>query len=266
VQSFATSQGNGQPVYKEPSGLTFANDGTSGSLGPPPDLYGGMFGTAPCIDYWSSVPQGADRVAPKPGNMNGWGDGVFYSGSDVILDRTNLNKGHITLYVDGDVYIKDDIAYDTNSAWTSPDQIPSFRLIVHGVIYIDKGVKQLDGLYAAIPDGDYGSGGPTGTFSAPLNGTISTCSQQDGGSPVSYDPTLILTRDSTMKTDCDNPLVFNGSVSALQLWLLRTGGDVGGAPAETFNYTPDTWMAPAAGNGSAAFGDYDSVIGLPPVL
>ncbi|HEX8226621.1 MAG TPA: hypothetical protein VF572_02010 [Candidatus Saccharimonadales bacterium] len=270
IQDFVTSQDNNQPANGEPNGLTFANTNHADSVKLDAGLFGGMFGSAPCIDYWADRP---DAVTALPaGPVSGWPDGTYYVKEDVnLFGGGDIAAGRkITLFVEGNANITGNIAYRLGG-WNTRGQIPSFKLIVHGVIYIDRSVSVLDGLYAAVPESGYagtqGSPAPDNQFSAPQKGTISTCSRPAGdGNYRSYDPTKVLSTDASMASDCAGKLTFNGTASALQLWLLRTGGSVdAGTAAETFNFGPEMWLAPA-GRAEGMDDSYQSIIGLPPVL
>ncbi len=262
IQDFVTGQGNSQvPIGQETNQLTFANVNISGSVNTTAGLFGGMLGNAPCADFWNAHPAAA--TPPPGGAIGGWGSGTYYTTSNINLSGTLGVGQHVTLYVNGDVAITGNITYNT-SGWNSRGDIPSFRLIVHGVTYIDHAVTQLDGLYAAIPT--TGETTKKNNYASPNDGTISTCSRLSGGVYTSFDPSLILSSSSTMLADCGQQLVVNGSFVAQQVWLLRNFGNVGGAPAELFNYDPEIWLVQAgtaAGLGSTG---YQSIVGLPPTL
>ena len=265
IQEFVTNQDNGRTQNGEPNGLTFANkkEASSGvpDVNPSAGLYGGMFGDVPCVDYWKDKPP---LPTPLPGGpVSGWPDGDYLITANVVLGALgipdNIPDGkNIRLFVDGDVAINGDITY-ANTSWTSRKQIPSFKLIVHGSIYIKPLVGTLDGLYAAIPT--TGESNKNNQFSAPNAGTITTCSQSDF---ASYDPNLALSNGMFVACSA-RPLVFNGSVAAQQLWLLRSyGAIITGQSAEVFNYQPEIWLKPNGSKGYAP--EYQSIIGLPPVL
>lgn len=262
IQEFVTNQGNGKTSNGEPNGLTFANRAESPGLPDvnlPSGMFGGMSGDAPCVDYWKDRP-GAVTALPS-GPVSGWPDGNYYTTSDVNLGAANIPDGkNISLFVEGNVAISGDLTYaSATTTWANRNLIPSFKLIVHGSIFIGAGVGQLDGIYAAIPT--TGESNKNNQFSAPNAGTITTCSQS---AFTSYDPNLALSNG--MSVACSNkPLVFNGSVSAQQLWLLRSyGGIATGQPAEVFNYQPEIWLKPKGTKSYAP--QYQSIIGLPPVL
>lgn len=232
-QAFATQPRGGNM----PTALTFAN--AAGGSG-----YGGNFGsTGACADFTQS------------------GSGINTVASGTIAGKSNVTtviKDHVV----GDVFISGDIIYNTN--WATTSAIPLYQLVVEGNIYISGTVRQLDGLYAAIPDA-------TGTS----GGHIYTCA------------TAIRQPVNTTFSGCENQLVVNGAFAAKQIHFLRDCGSLirsttnessspfnsGGADpqacsannhaAEVFNYTPEQWIRGAIDSGS---NKYDSVSNMPPVL
>lgn len=153
-------------------------------------------------------------------------------------------------YVDGDVYITDNIEFAPAalSNWTSRSSIPKFRLFVRGSINIDPRVTRLDGLYVAIPTG---AGG----------GNINTCVRPGGNATL-----------------CGNKLTVFGAFVSKSIELVRHRGAVELSPAaegrgsaniaEEFVYTPDLYLnEPAISNpNQPAVGGYNYIVGLPPVL
>lgn len=266
VQDFVTGRAKGVIDGTTASQLTFANVDTANSIKPSAGLFGGMFGGAPCADLWNNHP--TTISAPPSPTIGNWPSGTYY-----ITSNLQLNAGppilpgvHLTLYVDSNVYVNGNVSYAAGP-YSNRANIPSLKLIVHGVLYIDKAVTQLDGLYAAIPDNNYAAPTTKNIFSAPRPGTISTCSTNSSGSFSSYDPSQILTTSKTMAVDCNQPLVIDGSVVAEQLWLLRTRGSLASKlPAEIVNYDPEIWLAPSGSSGAGSAQYYQSIIGLPPTL
>jgi hypothetical protein len=266
IQDFVTKQGI--PGSSETNQLTFSNKNNAGSVDLSKGLFGGMFGTAPCADYWTSKPADITKLTTvNNGSVSSATSGNYsHIGSNLSLATSTIGNGrHVTIYVEGDVAITGNITYPAGASYSDRSDIPSFRLIVHGRIFIGANVTQLDGLYVAVPDAGYADStvpaGKPSTFSAPKAGTISTCSVGF----TSLDPTALASNN--FASVCGNPLTVNGSVVAEQLWLLRTRGSLNsGIPAEVFNYSPEVWLAPSAGAGGVSGVDYQSVIGLPPVL
>jgi hypothetical protein len=210
-----------------PKRLTFAN--TSGT-------FGADWGSAQsvCYDYFNKEYNAAD--ASRPGIKKV----ADYQASNQPATETNLANGNrLTVYVTGDAILDRNITY-TSTAWASTAEIPSYRLIVKGNIFITNNVTQLDGFYFA-------------------GGNIYTCS-------------------NTAKTttfpgyeNCTNPLTVNGAFEALgsvKYW--RTGGSLAAdTPAEVFKFSPEmllgVWMN-SASDPSGADNPIQSVISLPPVF
>ena len=271
IQDFVTGQGNGQIASgTETNELTFSNQNyntSPKSVTTTNGMFGGMFGSGPCIDYWNDRPT-ALKLLPVGGLSSGTPSDIYYVNGSLTLNSVIIPAGkHITVYVKGDVAIAGDISY---ALYGSRKDIPSFKLIVNGTIFIGAGVNKLDGTYAAIPDTDAFTAGLNGgpsinDFGNPNAGTIATCSQSTALPFKSYNP-LEFTING-MATACNKQLVVTGSLVAEQIWLLRTYGTLDGAPvapAEVLNYSPEVWLS--GDTGSVRAGDYQSIIGLPPVL
>lgn len=229
ISGFASSQYINTPNL--PKYLTFANTAA--------DTYGGNFDAAPgCQDFDSGLPAAN-------------GDLTLSAGTAAPASSKVVN---------GNVYIIGSQIYSTTS-WASTQAIPYYRLVVHGNIYIGKGVKQLDGLYIATPDGD-GNGG-----------NIYTCANGIGAV------------ETTTLNGCNSQLVVNGAFIAEKVFFERDcgslvyskGGDSyvnsGGAAnqetcganhaAEVFNYSPELWLPATTPSTS---GTYNAITALPPVL
>jgi hypothetical protein len=245
----ATSLGNGGGGAAAPIGLSFANTATNATSG----QFGGSFGAVPCIpDHYAKKPA---TTSSMPASV-----GVAASGSYSGTGNFQLGGGTVTagsdvsIFVDGDVFISSNITYGGSGSWTNAD-IPMFRLVARGNIYISNAVSQLDGLYVAQPNGSSG-------------GIIYTCA-------VSGTPFTPLTLNATLASQCDNnKLTVNGSFVARQVQLLRTVGTLrqgNGTEAsnsanigEVFNYNPALWISQPSDNASE--GVYDAINSLPPVL
>ncbi|HSX32234.1 MAG TPA: hypothetical protein VLF43_03160 [Candidatus Saccharimonadales bacterium] len=247
IQDFATAYGNTAGAAPG-SSLAFANTTASG-----PDVFGGSFGSLPCIpDYYNRS---------TLTTTSAWGGGNITSlpngqASFTVTGNTtmsgNVNPGQQSVvYVDGDVFIDGDIRYVGN--W-SVNNMPLFQLVVRGNIYISEDVTQLDGIYIAQPD--------TAT-----NGNIYTCAASNGV-PVATNDTAIYTR-------CKNPLTVNGAFIAREVQFLRTAGTLSqsapgenpaaGNIAEVFNFSPATWIQQPPVPSDMLEG-YDAITSLPPVL
>ena len=253
-------------------GLSFANN---------PSSVVGNSGTTNCVpDYYDAMPANA-ITSPLP---NPPASGVYSYGSDsskanLTLDLAAVPPGaKLAIYVDGNVYIKNNIAFGGSNSWASVADIPSFFLIVKGNINIASNVNQLDGVYIAQAD-----------TAVPGSGTISTCANSNG----SY------TAD-VMYTNCGNQLTINGTFIANSVQLDRTYaslrnslfgesprggaancslGDTGSSTrpagatnydcaAEIFNFSPEVYLTQPEipPSGGPALGKYDYVTSLSPIL
>lgn len=246
ITDFATAQGNGGGA-PPPSGLAFGNQSTSPGSG----LFGGSFGSLPCIaDYYGKKPT---TTSPLGTNVSPLTTGAYSATGSVTLSGGTVNPNNrIQAYVDGDVYITNDITYA--GSW-SVDKMPLFELVVRGNIYIDKSVSQLDGVYIAQKKAD-------GTA-----GTIYTCAT----SAAPLDP-----HDGGFYGTCKNKLTVNGTFTANQIQFLRTNNTVAdsqsdtigsSSAAEQFNFGPLLWVAqPQQTSGGGNASNYDAITSLPPIL
>ncbi len=232
--------------------------------------YGGNFGGAchTVTDYFTATrdPLVPETIGIWPGNGTPGNSGkrryVQVGGVDMVSN--NIKKGdQVALYVDGDVFIGGDITY-ANGGINSDTDLPFFAMIVRGSIYIGPGVRQIDGLYVAQPNGAAG-------------GKIYTCAPSRGSLyPVSGAGNLY--------NSCQNQLSVNGALIANQVKLLRTfkslkdsasyespnfGNGAGTNAAEVINFTPELYIAPSPlldPLNNTTSGTYDSITGLPPVF
>lgn len=246
ITDFASAQAAGTSAAA-PTGLSFANTSTNVTNG----NFGGTFGSAPCItDYYALKPSSTLSLgASLTIGVSPLSSGDYSRTGPAQITGGEVNPGdRMVLYIDGDVYISGNITYP--GGWTY-DNIPSFKLVVRGDIFIGAGVTQLDGIYIAQPDATGG-------------GTIYTCSTGSTAIPLS----------GSIYSTCDTKLTVNGSFVAKNVELLRTKGTLskGGAGeasgsaniAEVFNYSPALWI-PQSGPTKLQDG-YDAITSLPPVL
>lgn len=243
IYNVATSFGNGGGSAPRPSGLAFANTGTTA------EMYGGSFGSLPCIaDYYASRPPATMNfttlgAATTDGAYSTPGPGPF------TLSGAVPAGARVVLYVQGDVYIDNNITYP--AGWTTAD-MPLFQLVVRGNIYIKNTVTQLAGVYIAQPN-------------AGVGGTIYTCTTS----------AVPLAPSNTLHSTCNNPLTVNGAFVAKDVRFLRTRGTLqqstsgeannSGNIAEVFNFSPAVWMAQPPGVIDGPL-EYDSITALPPIL
>jgi hypothetical protein len=235
-----------------PNGLSFANTNSDTNNGD----FGGEFGDASCIaDHYSSMPAGTP-VLTSPINLSSLTSGNYQaSGNVTISNGTIVNPNNrITLYVNGNVYINSGAAGIQYSGSWSVANMPLFRLIVRGNIYIDNDVSRLDGVYIAQRNGAN-------------TGEIHTCMFGGGFTPPAITGTFF--------SECDNKLTVNGAFIAHQIRLLRTLGTLSQSNTseastvpyitEVFNYSPALWINQPT-TSSTPTSDYDAIISLPPVL
>jgi hypothetical protein len=184
--------------------------------------------------------------------------------SQGTLSATPLSDATPERYLDGDVFIDDNVAY--SSLGTSVDDLTNYRLFVKGNIYIKGSVHQLDGMYVAL--GADGKGG-----------NIYTCASGIGA------PATL-----TLVGNCEDQLVVNGSFVAKRVFLLRDCGSlkyadnttertvysgaagekeqcstVANTPhaSEIFNFSPDMWLS---AKDTKTFSGYDAISRMPPIL
>ncbi|GDX62737.1 hypothetical protein LBMAG34_2710 [Candidatus Saccharibacteria bacterium] len=81
--------------------------------------------------------------------------GVIYKLNSNTLTATTIQKGRVTIFVEGDLSINDSIQY-ANTAYADPKQVPNLAIVVSGNVNISSSVTRID---AAIYSG----------------GTINTC-------------------------------------------------------------------------------------------
>jgi hypothetical protein len=242
----ATSFGNGAGAAARPAGLSFANIGAVVANG----QFGGTFGSVSCIpDYYAAMPAGTTPNLGSSVSAN-MASGVYYRNGNLQLNAGTISSNRdIVLYVNGNVYISGSIGY--SGSWTLAN-IPSFRVIVRGNIYIGNGVSQLDGLYVAQPSNS-------------STGVIYTCATGMGAPVVP---------GGNLGSLCSGKLTVNGSFAARQIQFLRTRGTLRGSIAtegsgsaniaEVFNYGPAFWIPQPTG--LAGGEGYDAITSLPPVL
>ncbi|HSX36508.1 MAG TPA: hypothetical protein VLG13_00065 [Patescibacteria group bacterium] len=273
-----------RPTGSNPTGrdgLTFANKGTLGNMGVSNHCAPDYFGTnpldtpsAPVGNAIDMSPFNTSTTATPQAFYYGFGSGSQYNINGFGIPGTGINDAnHVAIYVNGDVYIQNDIKFK-NSAWASTAQIPSFYLIVKGNIYIGPGVHQLDGVYVAQPNS--GSGG-----------TINTCA-----------PGFNRYANGDLFNNCNSQLVVNGAFAAQNVELDRTYaslrnsiggeypitsainctlGDKGAGvrvansydcAAEIFNFSPETYLSiPAISpTSNPNDGRFDYITSLSPVL
>lgn len=260
-QFYSVSQRTGN--NSQPKGMTFGN---APGVGDP--TYGGAFGgSGTCItDYYNatqdtklpartdfqsgSFPAGKSRYVMPAGNIN--------------IHNLKIPKGiQVAVYINGNVYIDDNITYDA-SARSSRSDIPYFALIVKGNIYVAPTVTRLDGLFVAQPT----------NVASPANGKFYTCSPSIGA----------LYSATTLYASCRQQLSVNGAIIANQIKFLRSNKTlkdsvtkelpnfatgIGTNASEVINFTPEMYVAPSPlidPLNNSINSKYDAIFSLPPVF
>lgn len=224
-----------------PMALAFGNSVSGGG-----EYGGGYDRSGWCVpDYYTSA------AAAATGTYSSVTSGTYtLSGGSTIALPTIPAGVHLTLVVNGDAYISQNVTY---GAYSAVGDIPQFTLVVKGNLYVNSAVTQLRGLYVAQAGGGTNGGG-----------VVYTCATG-------------IAAPSTDATVCNHQLIVYGSMMAVKLMLGRTYGDLkptGGVtnnPAERFVYTPEVWLGGSTGascsdSGSSGSCPYQSFTGLPPVL
>ena len=255
LQEFATAQGQ---ATLRPSRLAFAND-ASGGVNIANGLYGGLFGGLPCIDdYYSTLPANARAWSTFSQTTPNVVSAYRANGPHTFFTATTIPTGdHITLYVNGDVYISGNITFAGGGSYANAAAVPSFKLVARGNIYIAPWVTQLDGTYVAQP-----------TSTSSNDGNIYTCGLVSASPSDPAHPYRPASLNGSLYTTCQNQLTVNGAFIANDVWLLRTDGSVSNIPAETFNFSPELWITSPydSSTGNSSSGKYDAITSLPPVL
>ena len=234
IDGFVSNQNYPANINK----LTLANKPIPTNPGSPipvgsSSIFGGTFGEAPCppdITIPSSLSANPPATIATTNSLPK--TNTLYTGS-LTINAVSGDEytGQATIYVNGDVYINGDQLNYSLTGWNSLKEIPSLRIVATGDIYINPSITSLDGTYIA-------------------QGNIFDCAtpQKKYGGLSCY----------------SNNLTVNGSFMANAIYLQRTGGNINstGTAAETFNYGPEDWLAPA-GNLRGKITSYNT---LNPVL
>ena len=159
--------------------------------------------------------------------------GSYYRGGDLTISGSELKSGrHITIFVDGDVTISDNINTDWSAKYSKLSEIPSFTIKANN-IKVNPGVRLITGTYVA-------------------RGKFESCKgAQNKTDDLGMKPT----------SRCQNKLKINGAiVSEGSPAFLRTFGagnmseddqwDTNkiSSTAEWINYTPNLWLTTSNGS------------------
>lgn len=260
IEEFATGQARDATT---PKALTFANNGNAAANSP----YGGGLGgggVACADDFYAQVNGqmlgGAVAVDTLANGSYRAPDGVH-----ITAAATLAHGSQRTIYVDGDAFISGGGITFAPGAYANQAQIPVFRLIVRGNIYVEPSVTQLDGIFIAQPNG--GTGGRFYTCgSRTLWGSNAPANVPNSGQIIA---------------NCNQRLTVYGAVLADTIKFLRSRGTRArsvatetyavdnnpatpdGDPAELFIFSPEVWLG---GELQGSGGAFDYITALPPVL
>lgn len=176
------------------------------------------------------------NATPLPGGSNvnlGGLSGSYYRSGNLTISGSELKPGqHITIFVDGDVTISDNINTDWSAKYSKLSEIPSFTIKANN-IKVNPGVRLITGTYVA-----------TGRFES-CNGA------QNKSADLGMRP----------DSKCRQKLKVNGAiVSEKSPIFLRTFGagnlqednqwetDRISSTAEWINYTPNLWLTTSNGS------------------
>jgi len=243
--------------------LTFGNTGTNdpsnGHFYKPDGFGGGLLAGAEqkthCIPDYFHTKQQSPKSWAASNNLSTVGSGQYIASvgvGSVLNLNTSASKisagKDITLFVTGDVYVGNNITYDSYKINT----VPHFALVVLGSIFVGPNVTQLNGFYIAQPEVDSSHNASEGAFW--------TCHPS---STASYN-------NSQIYQNCAKQLIVTGGVIARQVNLLRIGGSITTAnqPAEIFSYPPEAAVGGPFFNQSTSGNDIqiDSLVNLPPIF
>lgn len=252
-------------------GLTFRNDQSVASGIPSPAL-GGSLGGSHCVpNFFADAPIATPDNSSAINLNSGSSITKYYepSGGTLTIDGGSIGNGaNVSVYVKGNVVIKNNITY-ASTDWGTIENIPSVRIVAYGGnIYLHPSVSQLDGLYVTQPN------------SSASGGTIYTCS--DGTNQYA---------NAGIYQACRKQLVVNGAFVSQKAYLNRafssrrysasgeklgtgskdcgqSGTGRSDCASEIFNFTPEIFLgkpsiAPSSG---PTTGKYDYITSLAPVL
>lgn len=225
-------------------GILFADKTTGGATAP---LGGYLNSDAPahCAPDFYGKYQGATTPLNNK-HINNVASGRYFQDGDLNINyNVQSFTGQVTIFVNGDVTIKNDITYAATFNPADPSNIPFLAIVAKGNITLSGNVQTLDGLYIAQPD----SSGNKGIFA--------TCDNTENG------------------ISCARQLTVNGAVIAQKYDLLRGhgtvgpqvrgySGKVGSDPAEIFNYVPSMVMGMPNFNWPSS--NLNGLYNLPPVF
>lgn len=201
---------------RSPNGLSFANNSGTGT-------YGGRLNsshTAGCAPNYFASRRGSNPGAVLNINPAISGDYNRTGSLEITAATPSVGAGNtVTVYVEGDVYINENITYENSSSFSGPSDIPRFTLIVSGNIYVHPRVSALNGLFIAQPV--IGGGGLPVTNT----GQFITCGYNRGASYSNRLPTDTELNQAA-PAGCRSKLTVTGAVIAQTVKTLRTQGNL----------------------------------------
>jgi len=252
--------------------LSFANVYNLPSPPAPGGYSSGIWGgsshdATQCIPDYYTVKQPTSVKAltgPLPPSASGayTADGTGANAYALNTAALTIPAGvNISVFVNGNVYIGGNITYAAHDT----TNIPRLAIVAKGDIFIDgNNVTRLDGLYIAQPDNSQFNDSTHAVVTDNKQGVFYSCHGQAATQTID---------SGFLIGNCQKPLTVNGAVIAKEVNLLRISGDISGAPAETFNYSPDMVLAgpffPGSSSGSSSANGtpvFARIISLPPVF
>ena len=222
---------------------------------------------------------------------------------NLLSSSSNSNakiQGEHVIYINGNVYIPNNITYDDTSSNVKYDSsngiitgvVPNLYVIASGNIYIGPNVTQLDGIYVAQNQCDWESCNPASN----LGGYINTCADPSGLLNVSSASQTDKFSTTELYDSCKQQLTITGALIGHYVKLERTYASMrnsqqgeyphnsppphscqqgnGNQPlqpnvaydcsAEIFDFNPINYLGTPSFNSSGY--NMDSIISLPPVL
>ncbi len=256
IHEFSSATGR-TPAPTPPKGLSFANVAASGAWG------GEMVAGGSCPqDYFGTQPTTREFVGSDI-NLSGWNGSLRTAAGVRVSGVVDLNK-RVTLYVDGDVVISNNISYAGVSGGWNYSEMPNFTLVARGNVFIGANVTELAGIFIAQPKSllDPDTEG----------GEIYTCAF---GTTPPTESQLTRVTGTPGSDNCRNQLTIYGSFIAKRIRLLRTNGSLSSSSpnetrdsatmAEKFIFSPEAWLSSSI-SPAGGFESYDSITTLPPIL
>ncbi len=222
---------------------------------------------------------------------------------NLLSNSSNSNakiQGEHVIYINGNVYIPNNITYDNSPSNVSYDSskgiitgaVPNLYVIASGNIYIGPNVTQLDGIYVAQNQCDWESCNPASN----LGGYINTCAYPSGLANVNSASQTDTYPTTELYDGCKQQLTITGALIGHYVKLERTYASMrnsqqgeyphsssplhscqqgnGNQPlqpnvaydcsAEIFDFNPINYLGTPSFNSSGY--NMDSIISLPPVL